>query len=171
MTLTHIVDLNLLDLPPAACIAHIFPALGNTSLLSIGQLCDAGCTATFTADSVHIKLQEKLIIQGTCSLASNCLWTLDLATAPTNTAPSLVNGTSPSAPAHAANSAIANSASPANLVSFAHDSLFSQVLSTLNQALQKNYVTFPGLTAKTLAKYPPSSVTMQKGHLDQACKN
>jgi hypothetical protein len=62
---THIVDLHLPDLPPAARIAHIFPALGDTSLISIGQLCDAGCTAIFNANSVHIKLEDKLIIQGT----------------------------------------------------------------------------------------------------------
>ena len=39
---THTAELSLPQIPTAARIAHLFPALGNTSLLSIGQLCDAG---------------------------------------------------------------------------------------------------------------------------------
>jgi hypothetical protein len=58
------------------------------------------------------------------------------------------------------------SATPAELVAFAHAALFSPSLSTLTLALQKGYVTnFPGLTAKTLSKYPPQSFAMVKGHL------
>ena len=38
-------------LPPAAQTAHVLPDL-NHSLISIGQLCDAGCTATFNNTTV-----------------------------------------------------------------------------------------------------------------------
>jgi hypothetical protein len=54
MASSHIANISLPQLPPIACIAHLFRALGNTSLLSIGQLCDAGCTATFTNTTVTI---------------------------------------------------------------------------------------------------------------------
>jgi hypothetical protein len=62
--------------------------------------------------------------------------------------------------------------SPAQLVAFAHAALFSPSLSTLQQALQKNYLpTFPGISPKLLSKYPPNSIATAKGHLDQTRKN
>jgi hypothetical protein len=60
------------------------------------------------------------------------------------------------------------SATPAELVAFAHAALFSLAPSTLAIALKKGFVqNFPGLTEKTLAKYPPRSYAMVKGHMDQ----
>jgi hypothetical protein len=50
--------------------------------------------------------------------------------------------------------------------------MFSPALSTLQRALKLNYVShFPGLSDATLANYPPQSVAMIKGHLDQSRKN
>ena len=64
------------------------------------------------------------------------------------------------------------SATPAELVAFAHAALFSPAPSTLAIALKKGFVQyFPGLTEKTLAKYPPRSYAMVKGHMDQTRKN
>jgi hypothetical protein len=61
------------------------------------------------------------------------------------------------------------SATPAELVAFAHAALFSPALSTLAIALKKGFVhNFPGLTEKTLAKHPPRSFAMVKGHMDQS---
>jgi hypothetical protein len=58
------------------------------------------------------------------------------------------------------------------LVEFAHAALFSPVLSTLETALERGYVNgFPGLSVKTLRKYPPQSAAMVKGHLDRTRKN
>ena len=64
------------------------------------------------------------------------------------------------------------SATPADLVVFAHAALFSPALSTLKAALDRGYLlNFMGLTSKTLTKSPPHSVAMIKGHMDQARKN
>jgi hypothetical protein len=58
------------------------------------------------------------------------------------------------------------------LVAFAHATLFSPALTTLENALNKGYLTnFPGLSAKLLRKHPPTSIAMVKGHLDQSRKN
>jgi hypothetical protein len=46
---SHVATLALPGFSPAACQAHIFPGLASHPLLSIGQLCDDGCTATFLA--------------------------------------------------------------------------------------------------------------------------
>jgi hypothetical protein len=64
---THVGELNLPFTPFEARLVHIFPKLAAGSLLSAGQLCDSGCTATFTHDEVHIDYQGKTIIRGTHS--------------------------------------------------------------------------------------------------------
>ena len=53
---------TLPTLPPAATKAHLFPALGKTSLISIGQLCNHGCEATFTKDTVTITHQQQPVL-------------------------------------------------------------------------------------------------------------
>jgi hypothetical protein len=93
---------------------HLFPALGNTSLLSIGQLCNAGCTATFTNSTVTIlHSQSGLIFTGSRDTQST-LWTIDLPSTPTETA-----------------LAVNDTKKPAEIVAFAHTALFSLSLSTL----------------------------------------
>jgi hypothetical protein len=52
----HEADLNLpnCNLPPEALTAHLFPELQH-SLLSVGTLCDYGCTTLFNANNVIIE--------------------------------------------------------------------------------------------------------------------
>jgi hypothetical protein len=62
--------------------------------------------------------------------------------------------------------------STTDLVAFAHATLFSPSLSTLEKALNNGYLTnFPGLNAQSLRKFPPASAPKAKGHLDQTPKN
>jgi hypothetical protein len=156
MVSTHIAELDLPALPPSACIAHLFPALTDTSLLSIGQLCDAGCTATFDADSVTIQHQSATILTGHRDPITR-LWNVPLTTTPDNNAPK-----------EAAFSSVNHASKPAELIAFAHAALFSPALSTLQTALHRNFITnFPGLTSELLRRHPPNSVATIKGHLDQ----
>jgi Reverse transcriptase (RNA-dependent DNA polymerase) len=61
---------------------------------------------------------------------------------------------------------------PADLVAFAHAALFSPAISTLKTALDKGFLPpFTGLTATTLARYPPSLDATAMGHLDAQRKN
>jgi hypothetical protein len=79
ITSTHTALLQLPhELPLGACKADIFPGLKSGSLVGIGQLCDHGCTATFTATQVQIFHQERLILTGHRSLDTNNLWLLQL---------------------------------------------------------------------------------------------
>jgi hypothetical protein len=74
-------------------------------------------------------------------------------------------------PVDTANGAV-GSATPAKVVAFAHATLFSPALSTLESALQKGFLTnFPGLTTQALRKHPPQSYAMVKGHLAHTRKN
>ena len=65
---SHTASLQLHpSLPLMAGDAHILPELTTTSLISIGQLCDHGCTATFTAANVTVDYQGATILTGTRS--------------------------------------------------------------------------------------------------------
>lgn len=54
--------LDLPSLPIEARQAHILPILENKSLISIGQVCDYGCTAEYTSSTVSISLNKLLIL-------------------------------------------------------------------------------------------------------------
>ena len=61
---THEGSLLIPKLPPEALKAYIFDDM-QSSLLSIGQLCDPGCVATFDKDIVKIhNKNHDLILQG-----------------------------------------------------------------------------------------------------------
>ena len=106
MSSSHTGELPIPELPAEARLCHLFPALGNMSLLSIGQLCDAGCQATFDATTASITYNNKVILTGTRSTATNKLWHLDHPLSTTQTEP-------------VALAAVNQSASPESLVEFA----------------------------------------------------
>ena len=153
---THEAELDLPTLPPEARHCHLFPDLHVNFLVSIGQLCDADCVASFTKDDVQISYQNKIVLTGP-RCPTTKLWMLEAVPEPTwhNVALSAIG-----------------SAKPADLVAFAHASLGSPALTTLDTALKKGFVPgFPGLSAKSLRKHPPQSVAMHKGHMDQGRQN
>ncbi|KAI2488787.1 hypothetical protein MHU86_25841 [Fragilaria crotonensis] len=160
---THEAELDIPRLPLAARRVHIVPALQTASLLSMGQLCDAGCIVTFDAKIVTVHLDDELILTGARTPTTG-LWHLNLV-APLDPHDMPVVDAPPSL--HNSFAAV-HSATPAELVAFAHAALFSPAISTLRRALINGYLPhFMGLTAQTLAKHPPNSVAMVKGHMDQ----
>ena len=62
---THKANINIPTLPPTATETHLFPSLASDNLLSIGQLCDNGCTAQFTKDTATISFRDQPILRGT----------------------------------------------------------------------------------------------------------
>ena len=73
---------------------------------------------------------------------------------------------------HQANKAVNMNAKPEDLAAFAHRSLWSPANSTLLKALHRGFLPpFPGLSVKTLRRYPPRSEATTKGHMDSARKN
>jgi len=152
---THKANLNCPNLPLAACHGHIVPQLATQLLLSIGQLCNAGCDVQFTATTINICHDNNIIMSRHRTPATK-LWNLDIQT-PT---------------AIASTNATSGTAKPAELVTFAHTAMFSPTVSTLTEALQHGYLPeFAGLTLEHLQKYPPQSIPMIKGHMDQERKN
>ena len=154
MLSTHTTLLDIPKLPKAARQAHLFPDMPNTSLLSVGLLCDAGCIATFTQNSVTITLDDSPILTGH-RCPNTRLWKVPLNPPPKP----LCN-------------AILGTTKAAEMVAYSHATLFSPTLSTLQKALDNGYIqNFPGLTKESLKKYPPTSPATAKGHLDQTRAN
>jgi hypothetical protein len=81
---THEGLLNLPQLLVGACKMYLFHKM-QSSLVSIGQLCDARCIATFDKHNVFIKKGDELILQGERNAATG-LWTANLGSAPVFTA-------------------------------------------------------------------------------------
>ena len=161
MQSTHEAELPIPMLPLAARRAHIVPELQSQSLISIGTLCDAGCDVTFTTTTVTVRHNEHIVMSGT--RAPPGLWKFNIPV------PTVTNDTN----THDAE-ALSTIGYPkaAELVAYSHATMFSPALSTLEHAVQKGYVrNFPGLTAATLRRHPPSSIATAKGHLDQTRKN
>ena len=147
---THTARLNLPNLPSQATIVHVFPHWIG-SLLSIGLLCDAGCTAKFTADGVTITdSSDTVILHGHRSQLTR-MWTINLTPPPSISA---VVITEPQG-------------TQANVVDFYHAAMGSPAPSTFLAALKKKYIDFPGLTLEIATKYMPNSVATSKGHMDQ----
>jgi hypothetical protein len=141
---SHTAVLRLPEaLPLGARTAHIFPSLKSGSLISIGQLCDHGCTATFEATRVRIYHHDKVIMVGHRSPTTNNLWLLELeGTTPKNTSPS----NRPPVPLVLEPSmGTANSLMKydtiAECIAFYHASLFSPVISTWCDAIDAGHFT------------------------------
>jgi hypothetical protein len=54
MDSSHTTSLDIPELSEDASVAHVFPAMVNTSLLSVGQVCNEGYSITFKIDGVSI---------------------------------------------------------------------------------------------------------------------
>jgi hypothetical protein len=74
---SHTCDLLLTDFPPQARKAHILPGLVHNSLILVGQLCDNGCSVTFTQEQVTVSKNGKCLIYGSRDPRSG-LWRVDL---------------------------------------------------------------------------------------------
>jgi hypothetical protein len=153
MKSTHQGTIYIPGLPESARQCHMFKELGKTSLLSIGILADHGCKIHLQKDHAVVTKDDYVILTGTRNSTTKGLWHMKLPYK--NTALRAVNANP--------------SANPRDLVAFAHASLFSPAISTLNKALTKGFIPpIPGLSKRSLKKYPPNLNATIKGHLDRA---
>ena len=163
--------LALMQLPTTARTAHIIPGLTHSSLISIGTLCDAGCTATF--DSTHVKItkNDMTLLTGIREHRTG-LWRLPLVDPPTlhiNDHNKITEA--PTHKLHQLNS-VYSTTTIAALVKFLHAAAFSPVVSTWIKAIKNGFFqSWPGLTATAVHKHFPHSVASTKGHMDQTRKN
>ena len=102
--------------------AYIFPDhILHTSLLSVSELCNVGCLATFTDTHFQITYNNSIVIHGT-KAATDTLWTAQLPTQSTIISYS------------------ARLTADADFVLFVHASLGSPVYSTFFRAIRAGYL-------------------------------
>ena len=145
MTSTHTAHLHLPNLPAEATQTHIFPALGDTHLLSIGKLCDADCTCIFSKTEATIKRHGRTILEGTRSDTAPKLWHINLPESETTYSVTIAPEEEQihmwhREPTEFAGLAVNQSTKPADLVAFSHATLFSPPLTTLAEALRKDFL-------------------------------
>jgi hypothetical protein len=161
MTSTHEAELDIPVLRLDARRAHIVPDLHHCSLVSMGVLCDAGYTVTFDAQRMHVLDNDICVLTGT-RYAPTGMWHIDASTS------SDLLRQKPQAQANKLGGTTIKDA----VVAYAHATLFSPSLSTLEHALSNNFLTnFPGLDLDTFRRHAPTSIPMDKGHLDQVRQN
>ena len=131
MKSTHHTHLPF-HLPKAATLAHVMPSLDSGSLLSIGQTCDANCTAFFTNNAFKIYQTNNTISpSGNLIISSNWnapyepLYTIKLPT-PSPSQPS----SSSSTPIHHHTMTPINNPTICNKVAFYHGTMFSPPINT-----------------------------------------
>lgn len=155
ITSTATGTLQLSSSPHVAITAHVFD--DNTlsrSLLSISDVCNAGCTATFTSTTATITHDDTgQIIEQSSKLPTDKLWVYTdhptLASTPT------------------AASAIHHEIH-ADYVKYASKSFGNPADSTFIQAAARGYLgNYPRLTAHMIRNNLPASIESAKGHLDR----
>jgi hypothetical protein len=155
ITSAHTATLNMSSLPQAARLTHILPGLAQHSLLSVGQMCDSGCSVTFTASNVIVTNGGSTILTGNREKQSN-LWSV-----PLNPTPPLNGGQK-----HSAHN-VYEQKSIQDTITYLHACCFSPVTDTWLKSIQNgHFATWPSVTVD-LGK----SDATAKGHLNQILQN
>jgi hypothetical protein len=154
---SHTCNLLLTGLPPQARQAHILPGLVHNSLISVGQLCDNGCTVTFTHNQVTVTQNKECAMRGSRDPKSR-LWRVDL---------------KQKFEKHEIQCNHANdNNNKKDLINYLHATCFSPVKSTCITAIKNgNFLSWPGLTEHAVEKYLSKSTATTKGHLNQQRQN
>jgi hypothetical protein len=159
---THTATLDIPQLSKSAKAAHIFPAMENNSLLSVGQLCDEGYLVLFSIDEVKIlNEKQKNIMKGNRDCATG-LWRINLC----HKNPNCIIAQK-QYQIHSANNVYALR-NIGELVNYLHKAMFSWTKSALVHAVKKGHlVTWPVLTVEAINKHLKLTTATAMGHMNQ----
>ena len=159
------------SLSSSSTTAHILPGLKNSSLLSLGQLCDDGCIVHLTKSTIHVFKNDNLVLHGLRN-HNDGLWDVPLPQTPPQLSSSLSTTPTMTAANHSCNVIIRKSTTGRDLAQYYHACAFSPSPSTFITAINKgHFIAWPGLTTSLIKKHLPPSVFTAKGHLNQEMKN
>jgi hypothetical protein len=166
MKSTHTAILDIPKLSKAAKAAHIFLAMENNSLLSVGQLCDEDYYVLLSTDEVTIlNATQKTLMKGSRDLTTG-LWRINLC----QNKPSC-NMAPKEAQIHSVNNVYCLSNTGA-LVNCLHKAEFSCTKSALIHAVKKGHLaTWPGLMEEAINKHLKLTPAAAMGHINQKRQN
>jgi hypothetical protein len=163
-TQTDILDIT--QLSKAAKAAHIFPAMENNSLLSVGQFCDEGYSVLFSIDEVTILNETQQIIMKGSRYITTGLWRINLC----QNKPSC-NMAPKDAHIHPVNN-VYSLRNTGALVNYLHKAMFSCTKSALIHAVKKGHLaTWPRLTEEAINKHFKLTPATAVGHMKQKRQN
>ena len=145
------------SLTPKTTETHVLKGL-KTSIISLGQLADDGCTINLTKNDIVVRKNGKQILQGHRN-AKDGLWDIPIVKRNTEFTNHL-------------NMIVHKKQSIKSLVQYVYACLFSPTKSTLLKAIENgNLISFPGMTTQNVKKYLEELPATALGHLDQERKN
>jgi hypothetical protein len=159
MDSSHTAELDIPELSESASVAHVFPAMVNNSLLSVGQLCNECYYVTFRLEGVTIfNPSGRAILKGVRDLCTG-LWRINM------------RKNEPESPIASANN-VYELRNTGALVNYIHKALFSSTKSVLLHAVKKsNLITWPGLTEEEIHKHLKVTPATAMGHMNQNLQN
>ena len=181
--------LNYSNLPQNGNKVHVFKSLWG-SLLGIGDLCDTGLTAVFTADSVYIvDAENEVVVLSGERDPDTRLWMIALKPITAEQERHAINSatatviraqkTRGKADGQTPDQGLMNAASvqqcdtAGDRVEFFSRTFASAAESTLMNAVKKKWIKFPGITSRVLTRHRHRLRTHESaaGHLDQVHQN
>ena len=136
---------NLLSL--AAKEAKVLTGLSNSSLISIGQLCDDGCVAVFDKTKLRIYKNGQLVLTGTRNWTDG-LWDIVIPQ------PNLH---------HSVNFITRHDKTKHEQAEYLHKCAFSPMLLTFQRAISKgHFLTWPGITEINFEKFIANAIPTAK---------
>jgi hypothetical protein len=156
---THTASLGIPELSEAASVLHAFPAMAKNSLLSVGQLCNEGCSVTFEIDGITIfNSIGKEILKENRGLDTG-LWYINF------------HKEIPHNPIAAANN-LYEVRNTGSLVNYLHKAMFSPTKAALIKAVKKGHLTtWPGLTEDAINMHLKLTPVTAMGHTNQKRQN
>ena len=156
-------QLPIKKLSPTAKQAHVLPALTNTSLLSIGQLCNDDCIAIFTKTKMYILKQGQIILTGMRNYTDG-LWDVICKQSQQTS----LNHTT----TNKLNILTSRDKTSYELANFLHACAGSPTIRTFQDAIRKNFLaTWPGIHKLNMKFLIMDHTNISLGHLDQERKN
>ena len=146
--------------------ALILPGLTNSSLLSIGQLCDDNCTAIFDKNTMYIYKYAKIILTGNRNINDGLLDVQIPSQTNQNTNQPLAF------PNLQANAIIQKKLSKQYLADYLHACAFSSTLPTFNEAIKNGqFLSWPSIEKINFNKFLSDQTATHLGHMDQERSN
>ena len=159
LTATKQGNLPIEQLSSTAKKTAIFDTL-QSSLISLGQLCDDGCTMVLTKKKLIAAKDKNIILQGHRSTSGDGLWDIPISSTklPTIRHNRAVTPVTPSM-----NVIIRRNEAKRDLIRYLHGACFSPTKATWIAAINNgHFTTWPGLTTSLVTKYLPPSIYTAK---------
>ena len=142
-------------LSKTAKTGNVLQGLTNSSLLSIGQLCDDNCIAVFSKFKLNIYKQGQRVMTGVRNWTDG-LWDVIV----------------PAENCQNFNMIVRRDKTKHELAEYLHKCAFSPSLDTFQRAINKgHFLTWPGINEINFPKFVTNILPTAKGHLDQERAN